>query len=610
MGMSSCFSSSQKRTQLKIGREINYLTETKEVFEKKSSFFVLSASKYNNNKSKIIVDIIKAGISNIRLAFEKRYLYLSLLDKLILNNVAFLQYSYQNDLLSYILLISGDLDKQKCFDCSENDGSVGLLYNFSISCIKGWYEKYSLVNDESVGMLRDFMLSQFSNSSENIGSSLYDEADVIESNTLNIIQRDAPLPENSSTSPNSKADFKLELNIPNSASLGVPNPVCDDCYSDTNKKEAFTDNLNSPCDYTTDQCNILDDKFIGYDRSDVKGNIDANLSISEPKQISIGFDGSSLNEMKTVEMKYNLLKEKYLFLVQKNEYLQSKLDYHEDFNVIARNKQTCIQDNNFQLLGNTSSITELSDGFLKNFNNLIIHNDWILFEDNVIQLGVKFQISGSSGYFDLYFGNKLPTRLEDFALSFSFSNVYPNALSIKQHSEVGHPKYVIGKQQLCLNFKVECSDVYTGVPSVNIQFLFADNTPREIMLPFPLVVSKFSYEKDSYPIEFLPDLWHSEAFLMSQASTQTTVNSTVRNISDIVNMCKLNDTFRLFVENEDNGEVDKRIYLQGDVLNSDVIVQVNESTPHSFIFRVRSDSGILSNSILSIILFQIKNSSF
>lgn len=616
MGIFFFLSSSPKRTIRKLNREINYVTKTKKKFDQKSNSFVLSALKYNNNKSKILVDVIKTGLSNVNAVFEKRYLYLCLLDKLIISKVVFLQHSYQNNLLSYIVMLSDTTDKKQYFKYSEKEENVMLLCNLAISCINKWYEKYSLMNDKSIEILRNFMNNYFSNSSEIESNSRECETKDFELNNLTVAQNDILLPEKSNISSNIEPEVEKKMHSPLSHNSISSNKFVESCIGDKNDisdKETSKNNSNDSCDYIPTQHDVLEKVFNEDNTNKIKESLDTDPSIIESKSIGMNcFDNSKLySEIKTMEMKYNLLKEKYLFLVKKNEYLQSRLEYHEDFNVFTKTntQDDCFKEKKFQLFNNLSNIAELGDVFLENFNNLILNNDWILFEDNIIQIGLKFQFSDNFGYLNLYFGNKLPTRLEDFAITFNFSNIYPKALSIKKQDEVEHPSYVTGKQQICFNFEVECSDVYIGVPTVNVKFLLTDNTLKEVELPFPIVVSKFSYGKELYSRDFVPNRWHSDVFLMSQASTQTNTKSSISSISEIIDKCKLNDSFHLFVEN-DNEKAEKKIYLQGDVLNHQVIIQVSESTSHGFIIRVRSDSGILSNSILSIILFQINYGSF
>lgn len=612
MGIFFFIHSSSKRTIRKINREINCVTKTKKKFDQKSNSFVLSALKYNSSKSKLLVDVIKTGLSNINAAFEKRYLYLCLLDKLIISNVVFLQHSYQNNLLSYIVILSDTADNKQYFKYSEKEENIILLCNLANSCITKWYEKYSVMNDESVEILRDYVKNDLSNSLYIESNSRESETKYLELNDLSVAQNDILLPEKSNISSNLEPEVKQNIYSQISHnSISSNKFVIESCAegdnSDLSDKKTSKSNSNDSRNYITTKHDMLENAF-GIDTNKIKENLDINSSIIESKSISMNcFDNSKLySEIKTIEMKYNLLKEKYLFLVKKNEYLQSRLEYHEDFNVFTKkNTQTdCLQEKKFQLFSNLSNIAELSDAFLKKFNSLILNNDWILFEDNIIQIGVKFKFSDNIGYLNLYFGNKLPTRLEDFSMTFNFSNVYPKALSIKKQNEVEYPSYITGKQQICFDFKVECSDVYIGVPTVNIQFLLTDNTPKEVELPFPIVVSKFSFGKELYSKDFVPTLWHSDVFLMSQASTQTNTKYSVSSISEVINKCRLNDSFHLFVENDDE-KAGGKIYLQGDVLNHQVIIQVSESTSHNFIFRVRSDSGILSNSILSIILFQM-----
>ncbi|KAH8583599.1 adaptin AP complex subunit alpha [Cryptosporidium sp. chipmunk genotype I] len=616
MGTFFCFHSSEKITR-KISREINYITKTKKKFNEKSDSFILSALRYDAKESKVLVDMIKIEISNSNITFKKRFLYLCLLDKLIIGNVVYLQLSYQNNLLSYIVMLSDKVNKKEYLKYSEKEEEVMLLCNLAVSCLNKWYEKYSGISDESIELLTEFKNNYFVNYSNSENDSRESETGNDEFNNLETNQSDNLFSEDSNVlidlRPQGNATLSNTVSN-NSASscefVGFEIKVNPDDFFDKTSK-ITTNNL---CNNILNQNILIENEFEGeinenFDKKDT----DSTLIESKSIKMHCIENPSMNNEIETIETKYNLLKEKYLFLVQKNEYLRSRLEYYEDFNLFPKGitkEDKSEKKNNFELFSNLSNTIDLSSSFLKNFSNLILNNDWILFEDNLIQIGIKLQFSENIGSFNLYLGNKLPTRLEDFTITFNCSYIHPKALSIIKKNKIEHPNYVSGKQQICLIFSAECNDVYFGVPTVVIKFLLADNTPKMIELPFPILVSKFSYGIEQYSKDFISNLWHSEIYLMSQASTQINAKSSVNRTSEIVDKCKLNESFYLLIESEDYENTEKIIYLHGNVLNHQVIIQIRESTTNSYILRVRSDSGILSNSVLSILIFQTKDDTF
>ncbi|KAK9170995.1 Adaptin AP complex subunit alpha [Cryptosporidium meleagridis] len=608
MGTFFCFHSSE-RTIRKISHEIKYITKSKKKFDKKSNKFILNALKYDEKKSKILVDIIKIEISNSNAIFEKRFFYLRLLDGLIIGNATYLQLAYQNNLLSCIFMLTDSTNKEELFKHSEKEEEIMLLCNLATSCVNKWYEKYSSLNDESIQLLSEFANNYFVNSSNTENDSQENEINNNELIDLKTNQNDLLISEESNIlnglKPQGYRGLSNQVLSYSDSSCLFEAEVDPDLFDVTSKLIG-----NSSCEIVLNQDLSGENKFI-------EGGIieacdkDINSTVIEPETIKIDYaEGSNMNE---IETKYSLLKEKYLFLVQKNEYLKSRLEYYEDFNLLSKRitrENQSLKKNNIELFSNLPNNIDLSSSFLENFGNLILKNDWVLFEDNLIQIGVKFQFSENIGSFSLYLGNKLPNRLEDFTITFDYSYISPKALSIIKKNEVEYPSYVSGKQQICLIFNVECNDVYFGVPTVIVKFLLADNTPKVIEIPFPILVSKFSYKEEQYSNDFISNLWHSEVYLMSQASTQINTKSHINRILDVVSKCKLNESFYLLIENENNKETDKIIYLYGNVLNRKVIIQIRESTPNSYILRVRSDSGILSNSILSIVIFQIKDDTF
>lgn len=112
-------------------------------------------------------------------------------------------------------------------------------------------------------------------------------------------------------------------------------------------------------------------------------------------------------------------------------------------------------------------------------------NDGVLFEDVQLQIGVKSEYHGHLGRVALYFGNKMTQALTSFTAT--VDGVDPEALSVtftKIPQTLIHP--TSQSQQL---LQVECKNVFTAPPVLQVSFMAGSLQTHRIRLP--IVLSKF-----------------------------------------------------------------------------------------------------------------------
>ncbi|KAF7456493.1 adaptin c-terminal domain-containing protein [Cryptosporidium felis] len=619
MGASICFNFSTERLMQKICRKTALITQTKESFNKKSDKFTTNAISYNKKKANILVGIIKRELSNTENNIERRYLYLCLLDKLVIKNSLFLKLSFQNELVSYVILLSESINKNEQYKYFEEDDTL-LISNLAFSCLNKWYEKYSNLEDESIRQIKEYKFNYINTVSNYSLENEDSQNNIIANSPRNICESDHSIPDNidqinvgikseknsSETNLNAHTalfDFKsIEIQVDQPT---VNKEVVIPCKTVLCSIDG-TSNMKKSTDYNDELTNDSQDRIEIENEQEVvvPNNDELHCKTDLIKKIS-----KLTDEIETIKDQYNALKEKYLLLIQKNDYLESRLEYYEDFNMYSNTKLQSEkkEKTRFDLFKKIPELPNINKSFVSNFKQLISGNDWVLFENNLIQIGVKSHYSGNMGEISIYIGNKLPTRLEDFVTKINHWNICPKTLLITRNDKNLPPDYIAGKQQICLNYSIECRDIFFGIPTIQINFLLTDNFPKTIELPLPIVLCKFSFRIE-LEVESIIDLWHSDIFLLSQASLQLEFKSRPNSVSEIIDKCKLGESFSLIIGDEETRE--KRIYLIGNILSHYVIIQINEATQTCYNIRVRSDSGILSNSILSIIMFQVKDDVF
>ncbi|KAK7870293.1 hypothetical protein R5R35_001014 [Gryllus longicercus] len=122
-----------------------------------------------------------------------------------------------------------------------------------------------------------------------------------------------------------------------------------------------------------------------------------------------------------------------------------------------------------------------------NAKKFICKNNGVLFENDLIQIGVKSEFRQNLGRLGLFYGNKTSFALQNFMPSLSI----PDELQGKVNLQVKpvEPVLEAGAQiQQMLN--AECIEDYSDTPSMVISFLY-NNVPQKLTIKLPLTINKF-----------------------------------------------------------------------------------------------------------------------
>ncbi|XP_035206160.1 AP-2 complex subunit alpha-2-like, partial [Stegodyphus dumicola] len=129
---------------------------------------------------------------------------------------------------------------------------------------------------------------------------------------------------------------------------------------------------------------------------------------------------------------------------------------------------------------------------------LVCKNNGILFENDLLQIGVKSEFRQNLGRIGLFYGNKTPLQFHSFVPSVSCSDSLSKKINIQ--CKPVEPTIDAGAQvQQQLN--IECIDDFNEKPVLTVQFMYS-SVLQKLNMKLPVTINKF----------FEPTVMNSEAF--------------------------------------------------------------------------------------------------
>jgi AP-2 complex subunit alpha len=103
-----------------------------------------------------------------------------------------------------------------------------------------------------------------------------------------------------------------------------------------------------------------------------------------------------------------------------------------------------------------------------NYKKFIAKNSGVLYENDLLQIGVKAEFRKNLGRITLFYGNKTQSPFKGFMPEVQYNGISPDELNIQ--AKPVDPVIEIGvqKQQL---INIECVSTFNDVPLLSIQFL-------------------------------------------------------------------------------------------------------------------------------------------
>ncbi|XP_072554554.1 AP-2 complex subunit alpha-2 isoform X1 [Paramormyrops kingsleyae] len=122
-----------------------------------------------------------------------------------------------------------------------------------------------------------------------------------------------------------------------------------------------------------------------------------------------------------------------------------------------------------------------------NFSRFVCKNNGVLFENQLVQIGLKSEFRQNLGRMYIFFGNKTSTQFLNFSSSVICQDSLKTQLSI--HIKPADPT-VDGGAQLQQILNIECVSDFVEAPVLSIQFRYG-GTLQNIAVKLPITLNKF-----------------------------------------------------------------------------------------------------------------------
>uniref|UniRef100_F7ABG2 AP-2 complex subunit alpha n=1 Tax=Ciona intestinalis TaxID=7719 RepID=F7ABG2_CIOIN len=123
-----------------------------------------------------------------------------------------------------------------------------------------------------------------------------------------------------------------------------------------------------------------------------------------------------------------------------------------------------------------------------NISKFLFKNSGVLFENNLIQVGVKCEFKEHTGRVGLFFGNKTGNQLQNFSASVSMGADLQGKVNIAPQKEA--PTQIDGGAQVQHFVNLECITFFSGSPNLQLRYQHA-STPQQVTLKLPVIINKF-----------------------------------------------------------------------------------------------------------------------
>ncbi|XP_069386071.1 AP-2 complex subunit alpha-2 isoform X1 [Paralichthys olivaceus] len=134
-----------------------------------------------------------------------------------------------------------------------------------------------------------------------------------------------------------------------------------------------------------------------------------------------------------------------------------------------------------------SSTLESTDACEENFTRFVCKNNGVIYENQLLQIGLKSEYRQNLGRLHMFYGNKTSTQF----LSFSSSVSSPDTLMTQLNVQAKTVDPVVeGGAQVQQILNIECVSDFTDAPILNIQFRYG-GTLQNIAVKLPVMLNKF-----------------------------------------------------------------------------------------------------------------------
>mmetsp|Transcript_25751 Transcript_25751/g.58497 ORF Transcript_25751/g.58497 Transcript_25751/m.58497 type:complete len:320 (-) Transcript_25751:70-1029(-) len=154
-----------------------------------------------------------------------------------------------------------------------------------------------------------------------------------------------------------------------------------------------------------------------------------------------------------------------------------------------------------------------SDTNADRFRRLCLLNDAVLYEDELLQIGVKAEYAGREGQFAVFFGNKGSAALQAFTVQYFVREEHALKLSASPLNQ-----QLEADKQAVQRVSATCVEPFIQPVWLRVQFLLPDTSPRRIQVRFPIVITKFMAGCELPPADFFR-FWRQQSFVLTEVTT-------------------------------------------------------------------------------------------
>lgn len=147
------------------------------------------------------------------------------------------------------------------------------------------------------------------------------------------------------------------------------------------------------------------------------------------------------------------------------------------------------------------------------FRRLCLVNDAVLYEDALIQIGIKAEYNGREGQLDVYFGNKCGAPLHAFTVQYFVKEESALRLSASPISQ-----QLPADKQVIQRITALLQEPFIEPPILRMQFLLPDTSPRTCQLKLPVVLTKFMVGREMGPQDYFQK-WRQQHFVLNEATS-------------------------------------------------------------------------------------------
>jgi hypothetical protein len=155
------------------------------------------------------------------------------------------------------------------------------------------------------------------------------------------------------------------------------------------------------------------------------------------------------------------------------------------------------------------------------FRHLCLTGDAVLYEDDMLQIGLKTEYRGLEGQIAVYFGNKSSAALQAFQVDYNV----PDAGLRFNFTSVG--QQLDAHDQVVQRISAACQAPFVDPPMMRVQFLMTDACPRRVQMKFPVIITKFMQGLDLRQDEFF-HLWRSQRFVLNEVTSVVNLATRLR----------------------------------------------------------------------------------